>query len=56
MKTTVQGEMGKRKGNKNKKEEGAGRRCGKTWGKKERVCKKEEGAGRTPQLVAKSPV
>lgn len=52
----MQGEMGKRKGNKNKKEEGAGGRCRKTWGKKEHVCKKEERASRALQLVAKSPV
>lgn len=54
MRTAVQGEIGKRKGNKNKKEKGPGRRCRKTGGKKERECKKEEAASRAPQLAAKS--
>lgn len=47
----VQGEMEKRKGNKNKKEDGAGIHQG-----RKHVCWKEEGARGAPQLVAKSPV
>lgn len=54
MRTAMQKETTRRKGNKNKKEEGPGRRCRKTGGKKECVCRKEETDSRAPQSAAKS--